>query len=84
LIEQVDNVVGPLTQIRRATGSWSRAEDFAPLEVRLSWVRTMTQLFILGTAVSLAVHAWGGAAIAGPAAVFGLWRWRRLRRLRSE
>jgi hypothetical protein len=44
----------------------------------------MTRLFILGTAVSLAVHAWGGAAIAGPAAVFGLWRWRRLRRLRSE
>jgi hypothetical protein len=44
----------------------------------------MTPLFILGTAVSLAVHAWGGAAIAGPAAVFGLWRWRRLRRLRSE
>ena len=24
----------------------------------------MTPLFILGTAVSLAVHAWGGAAIA--------------------
>lgn len=66
-----------LRRVVQAIRAW---EDFAPFEVRMSWVRAMTPLFVIATIVSLVIKAWGGVVIAGIGATFGILRWWQLKR----